>query len=293
MTTATHIPATDDTTPVPFALTPAADQVLADQPAARPRVILEERDLGPKVPVVYVAQSGRHYIGWNPALITRAKIETFINIYIAASGEYVEISPAMDEALRHIDAMRTADASPASIAFADYIEQRVIETGDPNAVFALVADCLNLVQARERGTWTITTTDGQTVTGYLPSWAEADPSEKDLDPARLPLQLADLAHVARFDGAPLRVFSPGYEGFKGGVFEEAVFAATLDVHPYDDEPVRRQPTVNLEVVQDHWIENLGPDELADVIAKVRAQMDRLDDVHARLVQARAEWQARA
>ncbi|WP_431772214.1 hypothetical protein [Streptomyces cucumeris] len=61
---------------------------------------------------------------------------------LAAAG------PEVTRALQQIDAMRGQDASPAAVAFADYIETLVLETGDPHAVFAQVLDCLNLVQAR-------------------------------------------------------------------------------------------------------------------------------------------------
>lgn len=37
-------------------------------------------------------------------------------------------------------------------------------------------------------TWTITTTAGDTVSGYLPGWAEQDPSRTGLRPERLDIE---------------------------------------------------------------------------------------------------------
>lgn len=62
-------------------------------------------------------------------------------------------------------------------------------------------------------------------------------------------------------------------------------------HPHPEDDRGQAPLVDLQVTETTWIENLGPAELADVAAKLRAQADRLDQAHARLVAARTEWEA--
>lgn len=100
---------------------------------------------------------------------------------------------------------------------------------------------------------------------------------------------ADVACYRYGTGVTLPVFFPGDPEQTGG----EVLRAVLDVRPYDENPARHEPVVNLEVIEDHWIEDLDPDALADVIAKLRGHLDELDQVHARLVQARADWSVQA
>jgi hypothetical protein len=47
-------------------------------------------------------------------------------------------------------------------------------------------------------TWTITATSGLAVTGYLPPWAQEDPSEAGVPVGRLGKVLADICHWAEF-----------------------------------------------------------------------------------------------
>lgn len=144
----------------------------------------------------------------------------------------------------------------------------------------------------EPGTWTITLHGGGQITGHQPTWCTEQHDAHDLDPDRVRLALTDLTHVTYFDGMPIKVYVPGHAADgKAGLYEENVLGGNITANPYSDTSARRQPVVNLEVVEDFWMENLGPDELADVVAKLRQQADRLDGVHAQLVQARAEWAA--
>ena len=48
--------------------------------------------------------------------------------------------------------------------------------------------------------WVVATTDGESVRGYLPAWAEDDPSATDVGPERLHLQLTDIQHQAHLGG---------------------------------------------------------------------------------------------
>lgn len=141
-------PASDQ--PIPFALTPAAHQAIgAAQPhPSLPLVVLEEKDFGPNYPLVYLGSVARHHIGWNPMLISRDRVEAFIHLHIAAPGQYIEVTPAVDKALQHLNALRQKDSSPAVVAFVDCLESLVIQSSDPEAVFAQVLDCLKYLEAR-------------------------------------------------------------------------------------------------------------------------------------------------
>lgn len=78
-----------------------------------------------------------------------------------------------------------------------------------------------------------------------------------------------------------------------GTVAMPVLSARLNVDPYDSNPARNVPHITFEPWQDEVMECLTPDEFGAVIAKIREHCDRLDEVHTQLVQARADWQARA
>ncbi|MFJ1699449.1 DUF6907 domain-containing protein [Streptomyces sp. NPDC088252] len=96
--------------------------------------------------------------------------------------------------------------------------------------------------------------------------------------------LEDLSHGTRFDGPGLAVFDAGH-----GTLSMPVLAGRINVDPYSDDPRRSVPHIHLEPFQDEVMECLTPDEFAEVITQVRAHCDRLDEVHAQLVKARAEY----
>jgi hypothetical protein len=94
--------------------------------------------------------------------------------------------------------------------------------------------------------------------------------------------LDDLNHGACFDGPQLAVFDA-----KEGHLPMPVLAGRINVDPYSEDPRRNTPHIHLEPFQDEVMECLTPEEFAAVIAQVRAHCDRLDEVHAQLVQIRA------
>ncbi|MCX4786495.1 hypothetical protein OG369_09955 [Streptomyces sp. NBC_01221] len=96
--------------------------------------------------------------------------------------------------------------------------------------------------------------------------------------------LDDLSHGARFDGPELHVFDAEH-----GTLPLPVLAGRINVDPYSEDPRRHVPHIHLEPFQDEVMECLDPQEFAAVIAQVRAHCDRLDEVHAQLVKARAEY----
>jgi hypothetical protein len=141
------------------------------------------------------------------------------------------------------------------------------------------------IAVRPGRTWTITTTSGLTVSGYLPGWAEEDPSQSGVALERLGLELADITHEAPCPGQMLPVVSGS-----GPAEEAEVFWGTIVCHPFTEDPEPRLPVVNVRIIDDYWTTDLGPAELADLAKKLRAQANRLDnEVRPALIAARDDW----
>lgn len=141
------------------------------------------------------------------------------------------------------------------------------------------------------GTWTITTDTGAALSGYLPEWAEDDPSENGIPLDLLPARLAGINHRTFFEGQIMAVTTPGPRG--GDTDEDAVFEGSIDCNPYDPDPARRRPHATLQVCTDHSIPGLGPDDLARIAAQLRTQADHIDhDIRPALTAARADWATR-
>jgi hypothetical protein len=139
------------------------------------------------------------------------------------------------------------------------------------------------------GSWTITTVNGVQTSGYLPAWAEDDPSEASVPLEMLSIRLADVSHRSFFEGQMMMVVAPDANGVAD---EEAVFEGSIDCNPYAEDPEARVPVVNIQVYLEHWILGLDPSGVTEVAAKLRAQADRLDhEVRPALIAARADWAA--
>lgn len=137
------------------------------------------------------------------------------------------------------------------------------------------------------------------VTGYLPAWAEGDPTATDVPLGRLAVVMADMSHQAPFDGQFVAVRCPSMEtGTEtsdvgdGQSSTEYILWGNIECSPYAQDPNLRVPVVNIAVIADFWINGLDPAGLADVAGKLRAQADRLDhEVRPALMAARADWAA--
>lgn len=139
-------------------------------------------------------------------------------------------------------------------------------------------------------TWSITTTDGDTVTGYLPAWASVDPSATGVPPHRLGDALSDINHHLPFDGTVLTVDSP--DDRTEPPEEEPFFRGGIDCNPYAEDPEPKIPVANFEVLPDYWAFDLGPDEVTRISKELRALADRFDnEVVPALIAARTDWTA--
>lgn len=79
----------------------------------------------------------------------------------------------------------------------------------------------------------------------------------------------------------------------GSPEEYRVLSSTLNVRPFDEKLASRLPFISLEIIDDHWIEDLDPDGLETVISTLAERLDDLRQAHADLVRTRAEYKARS
>lgn len=148
--------------------------------------------------------------------------------------------------------------------------------------------CVSASEAPRR-IWTVTTVNGQDVIGYLPPWAEDDPSRTGVPVERLGKVLADVCHSARFSGQTVRASRTETD--------IVILGGSIDHHPYTDDPdlpvlSAGVPVAHLQIVDDHWVHDLDPWALGAIAAKLRAQADYLDhEVRPALTAARADWTA--
>jgi hypothetical protein len=282
--------------------------------AGFPRIVIEKITLDDGIPGMFRGLgNGLWRFGYDPAQWSRAQAEIAINIYIAGSGAYIEYTPQVYRALRGLDGFRTAVTDPASIALWDEIEQQVIASDDPAATVARYCELISTAPAAPAtappaeppegqnarqadctavaNRWTITTENGVKVTGHLPWWDGSDPSATGIKPDLLQLHLADLTHRTDFPGQPMLVDTPfGRDGHRER-YEADIFRTQITCRPYCEDPAGRVPTVSIEVIDDCFVENLDPDGVADLAAKLRAQAAVLDEVRVQLIAARADWAA--
>lgn len=135
--------------------------------------------------------------------------------------------------------------------------------------------------------WRIATTSGYSVNGYLPPWAEEDPSTDDAELEQLGVHMADIAHHASFPGRNLPV-----TGADGQPQHTEVLACVLDCRPYAEDPTLRLPMVHLHVIDDFWVSDLDPDALSHIAEELHAQAVWLEaELRPRLIAARDDWAA--
>lgn len=146
------------------------------------------------------------------------------------------------------------------------------------------------VVARSGRTWSISTTNGCTTLGYLPDWAQGDPSRKGVAPDRLAVELSDITHEASFGGQFMRVCS----GAECPGEESAVLIAYMQCSPFaGDGSAASVPLVSVQILDDVWIANLDPSGVVEAAEKFRSFADLLvNTVAPALSAAQADWAAR-
>jgi hypothetical protein len=137
-------------------------------------------------------------------------------------------------------------------------------------------------------TWTVSTTSGEVVRGYLPWWAEDDPSRTGVRPDRLHLHLAGIVHQADRGGLLVPVAAGADPAQVSGVL-----VVTIDCIPFTEAGDPDLPVVNVQIVDDWWIKGLDPAGVTDLGQRLRALGDRLTGAVApELAAARADWAER-
>ncbi len=140
------------------------------------------------------------------------------------------------------------------------------------------------------GVWSIDTTSGETITGYLPVWADEDPSGRGVALDRLIPKLSDITHEVCFGGQLMRV----RHGMQEPGEDTAVFVPYLQCRPFHENgPDASVPRVSIQIVDDVWIPDMGPEELAAFADKLRDLHDLLmGKVVRALITALADWDMR-
>ncbi|MDH6432617.1 hypothetical protein M2158_001094 [Streptomyces sp. SAI-144] len=72
-----------------------------------------------------------------------------------------------------------------------------------------------------------------------------------------------------------------------------VLGFRMEVDPFSTTVARRLPHLNIEFVEENWIEGLDPDALATVIGQLSGQLTRLRVAHSQLTAVRAEYRRRS
>lgn len=136
-------------------------------------------------------------------------------------------------------------------------------------------------------TWVITTTNGYTASGYLPAWAQEDPSKTGVAPEQLHIELSDVTHETSFGGQFMRVCSDGEDPGE----DSPVLIAHMQCIPYaDEDPQARIPVVSIQIFDDLWLMNLGDSGVTEVAEKFHDFADLLiNKVGPELSVARADW----
>lgn len=143
-----------------------------------------------------------------------------------------------------------------------------------------LADQYEAIQGKPR-TWTKRLHQGGTHTETCTTWCTSG-HRGDIESAGGSRE--DIWHRLDVDGVELPIGVNLYEAV-----DMPVLTGSLTVSPYSEDHRRRVPTAAVEILEGEWVEHLDPDGLQAVIDKVRSQADRLQAMHAQLVQARAEW----
>lgn len=103
------------------------------------------------------------------------------------------------------------------------------------------------------------------------------------------LTVAALSDIYHRVGEPVSMELDFENLDEGGAIKHSVLSAQIGVDPYSNTPTRAVPHVDLTVFGDEAVENLDPEQLAEIVTKIRRYANRLDVLRMRLVQVRAEW----
>ncbi|WP_435131659.1 DUF6907 domain-containing protein [Actinacidiphila sp. bgisy144] len=144
-------------------------------------------------------------------------------------------------------------------------------------------------------TWTITTTEGITLTGHQPDWSQDNPSHTDITLDQAINHLRDHAHYTMLPIDPVLPPATLDITINGTHYREStslMFATQIACHPYSTQPHQQVPTASLTIVEEWDFEGLTPADLAHIATQIRTQADYFENtVLPALVTARENWAA--
>ncbi|WP_435178875.1 DUF6907 domain-containing protein [Actinacidiphila sp. bgisy145] len=145
------------------------------------------------------------------------------------------------------------------------------------------------------GTWTISTTEGITLTGHQPDWSMDNPSRTGITLDQAVGHLREHAHYAMLPVDPVLPPATLDLEINGTRYREStnlMFASQIACHPYAENPHQRVPTASLTIVEEWDFEGLAPTDLARFATQIRTQADYFETtVLPALTTAREDWTA--
>lgn len=144
-------------------------------------------------------------------------------------------------------------------------------------------DASEILAAIQPRTWTFTSrVTGQKETFTCMPGCDIDHA-KDVETPTAP---EDICCITWGESIELPVLGSLCNG--SGAEEFCVLSWQIDMHPFSVKMGQRLPHVNIEVLDDQWIEDLDPDALVTVIGQLQKQVDSLRSAHAQLVTVRTK-----
>ncbi|WP_405592899.1 DUF6907 domain-containing protein [Streptomyces sp. NBC_01190] len=129
--------------------------------------------------------------------------------------------------------------------------------------------------------WLISTGSGREIRGYLPPWAERDPSADRVPDEVLAVRLEDVNHFYVTDGAMalgVRFYGGGSGDGDGGspvVRDAVILWGSIDCDPYAGDPAVRVPVFNLHLTDESCMPGMSPEDLTAFAEVLRAHADYL------------------
>jgi len=124
-----------------------ADALNTRERLSWPRVVIEEQPLTGAFIVFKDMGDNVWRLAWDPAQTTRDKVEIAINIYVAGSGEYHEISSDTYRDLQALAKLRRPDDDPAVTAWWDLIDDLILTSNDSQGVLRDSVNVMRLERA--------------------------------------------------------------------------------------------------------------------------------------------------
>lgn len=186
------------------------------------------------------------------------------------TGLHLALSSTTAEVLEHPGRRSTSGCNR-------WLSTRLVKAG----LHMSVASTPLVAQSSPGRSWVRRIVGGGQVVESCPAWCTVSHTADEVG------NLDDLTHA----GPVTEMFVETLDHWSDGrpvTLPVPVLRADIRVDPYSEDPRRSVPFASFEPFQDEVMDGLGPDELAAVVAQIRAHCDRLDGVVAQLRAVRVE-----